>query len=63
MNESTKYLIFNDMNLCQVVIEVNAIDVIVEEVPDGHREVVVAVNDWELPEDSPHSLHRLGAVL
>ena len=63
MNESTKYLIFNDMNLCQVVIEVDAIDVVVEEVPDGHGEVVVPVNDGELPEDSPHSLHRLSAVL
>ena len=52
-----------DMNLCQVMVEVDTLDVIVEEVPDGHREVVVAVNDGELPEDSPHSLHRLGAVL
>ena len=63
MNESTKYLIFNDMNLCQVVVKVNTINVVVEQVPDGHGEVVVAVDDGELPEHSPHSLHSLGAVL
>ena len=63
MNKSTKYLIFNDMNLCQVVVKVDTLDVIVEEVPDGHGEVVVAVNDWELPEHSPDTLHGLGAVL
>ena len=51
------------MNLCQVVVEVDTLDVVVEEVPDGHGEVVVTVNDWELPEDSPHPLHRLSAVL
>ena len=57
-----KYITLS-MNLCQVVVEVDTLDVVVEEVPDGHGEVVVAVNDGELPEDSPHSLHRLSAVL
>ena len=57
-----KYITLS-MNLCQVVVEVDTIDVVVEEVPDGHGEVVVTVNDWELPEDSPHPLHRLSAVL
>ena len=57
-----KYITLS-MNLCQVVVEVDTIDVVVEEVPDSHGEVVVAVNDRELPEDSPHSLHGLGAVL
>ena len=51
------------MNLCQVVVEVDSLDVVVEEVPDGHGEVVVAVNDGELSQDAPHSLHGAGAVL
>ena len=45
------------------MVKVDTLDVVVEEVPDGHGEVVVAVDDWELPEHSPHSLHGLGAVL
>ena len=57
-----KYITLS-MNLCQVVVEVDTLDVVVEEVPDSHGEVVVAVNDRELPEDSPDSLHRLSAVL
>ena len=45
------------------MVEVDALDVVVEEVPDGHGEVVVAIDDGELPQDSPHPLHGGGAVL
>ena len=51
------------MNLCQVVVKVDTLDVVVEEVPDGHREVVVAVDDGELGQHAPHPLHGGGAVL
>ena len=51
------------MNLCQVVVKVYSLDVVVEEVPDGHREVVVAVDDGELAQDAPHAIHGPGAVL
>ena len=50
-------------NLCEVMVHVDAVHVVVEEIPDGHGEVVVAVNDGELAQDAPHSLHGPGAVL
>ena len=45
------------------MVKVYSLDVVVEEVPDGHREVVVAVDDGELAQDAPHALHGSGAVL
>ena len=51
------------MNLCEVMVEVDTLYVVVEEVPDRHGEVVVAVNDGELSQDAPHPLHGGGAVL
>ena len=39
-----------EIHLCEVVVEVDALDVVVEEVPDGHGEVVVPVHHGELPE-------------
>ena len=41
-------------NLCEVMVHVDAVHVVVEEIPDGHGEVVVAVNHWVLVQHSPH---------
>ena len=45
------------------MVHVDAVHVVVEEIPDGHGEVVVAVDDGELAQDAPHALHGPGAVL
>ena len=61
-----KYQIRNinifEIHLCEVVVEVDALDVVMEEVPDGHGEVVVPVHHGELPEHPPHSLYGPRAV-
>ena len=41
-------------NLCEVMVHVDAVHVVVEEIPDGHGEVVVAVNHRVLVQHSPH---------
>ena len=41
-------------NLCEVMVHVDAVHVVVEEIPDGHGEVVVAVNHWVLVQHSPY---------